>query len=394
MSTYTTLVVLSALVIFSYLFDLFAKRTRFPSVLLLLATGIALRLLTAWLNIRMFDPMVMLAVLGNVGLILIVLEGALEIRFEAGRLGLIRRAFLSALVVMLATTVLIAGLLHLLGGMGWYGCLLNAVPFSIISSAIAIPSAAGLPLHDREFVVYESSFSDILGIVFFDFLLFNDAFTSRSFVGLGLDVLAILVIAVVCCLALVWLMGVIQHHIKFFLIISALILVYALAKEFHLSSLIIVLAFGLLLNNADRLRHRLFQRHIHYERLPADLEQMKMLTAESAFLIRTFFFLLFGFSMDVGELARAPVLALGFAIVAAIYLARIGPMALVAPREGDRTGFIAPRGLISILLFFSIPTLQMHPLMQDSVLFVVILCTSLIMSFSLLGARRFSLGPS
>lgn len=388
MSTYTTLVVLSTLVIFSYLFDLFAKRTRFPSVLLLLVTGIALRLLTGWLGIRTFDPMLMLAVLGNVGLILIVLEGALEIRFEPAKLGLIRRAFLSALLVMLTTTLLIAGLLHVLGGMRWYICLLNAVPFSIISSAIAIPSAAGLPSHDREFVIYESSFSDILGIVLFDFLLYNQAFTSRSFVGLGSDVIAILVIAVVCCLALMWLMGVIQHHIKFFLIISALILVYALAKEVHLSSLIIVLAFGLLLNNADSLRHRLFQRYLHYERLPADLEQMKMLTAESAFLIRTFFFLLFGFSMEIGELARMPVLALGALIVGAIYLARIGSMALVAPREGDRAGFIAPRGLISILLFFSIPIQQMHPLMQDGVLFVVILCTSLIMSFTLLASRR------
>jgi Kef-type K+ transport system membrane component KefB len=86
MNTYTTLVVLCGLVIFSYLFDLFAKRTRFPSVVLLLFLGIGLSLLLGSLGVQLGDTSRLLAVLGNVGLILIVLEGALEIDFDKGKL--------------------------------------------------------------------------------------------------------------------------------------------------------------------------------------------------------------------------------------------------------------------------------------------------------------------
>jgi len=50
-------------------------------------------------------------------------------------------------------------------------CNPSAIPLAIISSAVAIPSAAGLLKQDREFVVYESTFSDILGIMIFNYAL-------------------------------------------------------------------------------------------------------------------------------------------------------------------------------------------------------------------------------
>ena len=203
---------------------------------------------------------------------LIVLEGALEIHFDKGKIGLLKRAFLSALLVLLGTALLIALTLKALSDSSWYVCILNALPFAVISSSIAIPSVANMRKADREFVIYESSLSDILGIVVFDFVLFNEAVTSKSIVGLGLDMVAIVVISVVFCLGLLWLMGNLKHHIKFFLIMSVLVLVYALAKQFNLSSLIIVLAFGLLLNNADRLHHPVFARIFHYRRMSADLD--------------------------------------------------------------------------------------------------------------------------
>ncbi|MCB0758972.1 MAG: cation:proton antiporter [Flavobacteriales bacterium] len=388
MSTYTTLVILCGLVIFSYLFDLFAKRTRFPSVVLLLGLGIGLSLLTRYLGFELQETSRLLAVLGNVGLILIVLEGALEIHFDKGKLGLLRRAFLSALLVLMGTAALIALTLKALSDSSWYVCILNALPFAVISSSIAIPSVANMRKADREFVIYESSLSDILGIVVFDFVLFNDTVTSKSILGLGVDMGAIALISVVFCLGLLWLMGKLKHHIKFFLIMSVLVMVYALAKQFHLSSLIIVLAFGLLLNNADRLHHPVFARVFHYPKMAVDLDQMKTLTAESAFLIRTFFFLLFGFSINLRELGQFPVWALGAFMIAAIYFARIGIMEIVAPKERPDVQLIAPRGLISILLFFSIPAAHAHPLVGNGVLFMVIIVSSVLMSYGLVRAKK------
>ena len=82
MSVELILIVLSALVIFSYLFDLIAKQFKIPSVILLLLSGIGLRYLAGWLEIPIpnFEPI--LPLVGTIGLILIVLEGALELKLE------------------------------------------------------------------------------------------------------------------------------------------------------------------------------------------------------------------------------------------------------------------------------------------------------------------------
>ena len=44
---------------------------------------------------------------------------------------------------------------------------------AIISSAIAIPSAQSLDQKSREFIIYESSLSDIIGVIVFNFVALN-----------------------------------------------------------------------------------------------------------------------------------------------------------------------------------------------------------------------------
>ena len=79
MSTLTILFVLPLLIIFSYLFDAFAKKTKFPSVILLMATGIIIRILVSFTDYENFSFLEnLIPVLGTLGLILIVLEGAIE----------------------------------------------------------------------------------------------------------------------------------------------------------------------------------------------------------------------------------------------------------------------------------------------------------------------------
>ena len=104
MNAYSILIFLCGLVIFSYLFDLFAKRTRVPSVLLLLLLGIGLRMIADRLGFKLFDIQQLLPTLGTVGLILIVFEGALELTYELSKRTYIRKAFVSALVLLLVTT--------------------------------------------------------------------------------------------------------------------------------------------------------------------------------------------------------------------------------------------------------------------------------------------------
>ncbi|TBO35935.1 cation:proton antiporter [Pedobacter kyonggii] len=391
MTTYTILIILSGLVIFSYLFDLVASKTKVPSVLLLLLLGIGLRLLVDNLKIQTFNFLSILPTLGTVGLILIVFEGSLELKYDRHKNKVIKSTFFSALSILLGTTSVITTIIYQISHHDLYTCIANAIPFSVISSAIAIPSAAALNNKDKEFVIYESSFSDILGIIIFNFTITNHSVTTSAFIGLGLSTFLILLLSAIACVVLLYIMGRLVHHIKFFLIIAILILVYAIGQSYHLSSLVLILSTGLFLNNADTIQNVWFRSIFLYRNLTADLSQLYQLSAESAFILRTFFFVIFGFTMNIGELNDKIVLANGFFILITIYLIR---MLFLKIFKKDTLGpilYIAPRGLISILLYFNLPASLKIPEVGTPFLFLVVLGSSIVMTLGITLSKRNSI---
>lgn len=388
MTTYTVLIILSGLVIFSYLFDLVASKTKLPAVLLLLLLGIGLRILVDQLHLHTFNFLKILPALGTVGLILIVFEGSLELKYERGKNKLIKGAFLSALVMLTACVSIITFIIYQITHQELYICFTNAIPFSVVSSAIAIPSAAALAKKSKEFIIYESSFSDILGIILFNFAISNPHISISSFTGLALNTVLIIILSAISCIALLYVMGRISHHIKFFLIISILIMVYAIGQSYHLSSLVLILAFGLFLNNADTIKYAYFRSIFIYKNLSNDLTQLYQLSAESAFIIRTFFFVIFGFTMNIYALNDKIVIANGLIILATIFIVRFTYLKLFRKENSGQEVFIAPRGLISILLYFNLPQALKIPEVGTSFLFLVVLGSSLVMSIGLLATKK------
>jgi Kef-type K+ transport system membrane component KefB len=382
------LIILSSLVIFSYLFDLLARQFKIPSAILLLISGIGLRYLTLFFHIETINFNPILPLIGTVGLILIVLEGSLELKLEKSKGPLIKKSSLSALFILLFTTTAIATFLYYLNGGDFQRCFLNAVPLGIISSAIAIPSASVLSSDKKDFIIYESSLSDIFGIILFNFMLANETINVSSFLQLGWQSILILILAGLFCLGLLYLLKRITHHLKFFLIISMLMLVYGIGKYHHLPTLVIVLAFGLFLNNLQWIKYSWFNRIFIYENFPKDLNQLTQLSGESAFIVRTFFFLIFGFSLDVQSLFHVEVLERGIAILVIIYLIRIVYQKIFIPGISWAEIFLSPRGLISILLFFGIPAEQKLQGLTDGLLFFIILATSIVMAFGLVAGRE------
>lgn len=388
MGSYSILIGLSLAVILSYIFNLTSRATRVPAVLLLLLTGIGLRQWAEYQGVNFRVPKTLLELFGIIGLIMIVLEGALDLRLRRDKVPLIRRSFLAALVILLVQAAAIGGLLHLWLGASWQTCLLNAVPLVVISSAIAIPSVANLTKDKQEFIVYESTFSDILGIMLFNFVDQEDFMQGHSLLTFGRGVVLIVVVAVLSTVLLGFLLGRLREHVKFFLLFAFLILIYSLAKQLHLSSLLLVLAFGLAVNNSDLLlgwlRLRTGWRGFSAEDLAPDLHQLKNITAESAFLIRTFFFLLFGYSITLANLMSWQLLGQGVLIVAVLTFIRFLYLRLVAKTDLLPELFIAPKGLITVLLFYSIPAAHVLGDVSESILFVVILLTSLLMMIGLI----------
>lgn len=389
MGSYSILIGLSLAIILSYLFDLAARATKIPSVLMLLLTGIALRQAADYFDFSVPIPAVVLEIFGVIGLIMIVLEGALDLKLSRDKGPLIRRSFFAAALMLVVQALAIAALLHLWLGASFQTCLVNAVPLAVISSAIAIPSVANLVGEKQEFIVYESTFSDILGIMLFNFALQKNFAQGMSVVTFGRDVVAVLVVAVLSTAMLAFLLGRIRLHVKFFLILAFLVLMYSISKKLHLSSLLLVLVFGLAVNNAELfLKGPRMRRWFRPAQMTAEVHQLRSITAESAFLIRTFFFLLFGFSITLSSLIDGSLLLQGVLIVAVLTAIRFFYLRYIARTDLIPELFIAPKGLITVLLFYSTPDEHHVGEVGENILFVVILLTGLLMMAGLLMARK------
>ena len=385
--TTTIIITFCVLLLVAYLFDLSAKKTRIPAVILLLLLGWVARQLTYVSGIKLPDFSSILPVLGTVGLILIVLEGALELRLNKSKLPLLRKSFFGALIPMFSMAFLFAYLLGYFMPSSFKDNLSNVIPLCVISSSIAISSVKNLATDDKEFVIYESSFSDILGVLFFNFIALNEFINGRSFATFGLQILAITFISLIGIVLLSLLLSKIDHEIKFVPIILLVILIYTIAHEYDLPALIFILLFGLFLGNLNGLKKFRWFRRVKPDELDKEKQKFKELTIEAAFMIRSLFFLLFGYMIETKDIIKVETLTWTFGIVAIIFIFRIIQL-LISRLPLIPLLFIAPRGLVTILLFLSIAPTKQIPLINKSLIIQVIVITSLIMMIGLILTKK------
>lgn len=372
--------ILCGIVILSYLFTIVSKFVRIPSVILLLAAGMGMRAVLDQYEMFIHFPPRLTEALGVVGLIMIVLEAGLDLKLSRSKLGIIRNSFFAAIVILLVSTVLVTALLYYWFHAPLVNCIVYAIPLSIMSSSIVIPSIHHLSERKKEFLVYEASFSDILGILLFNYFTAEDVLTGRSFLVFGGNIIVSVVLSLVLSFLLFVIMSKTQLNIKFFLIFALLILIYAAGKTFHLPSLIIILTFGIMINNWNLItRPRLLQFLPHHEVQPL-VHLLHTVTAESSFLIRTFFFILFGYSINLDFLQVTHVWQLGGIMVGALFLVRLLYLRFFLHTQVFPESFFIPRGLITIVLFYKIPERFKLSAFDDDILFFVIILTSIFMT--------------
>lgn len=384
--TTTIIITFCVLLLIAYVFDLTSSKTKIPSVILLLLLGWSVRQITLLLDIHLPDFSPILPVLGTVGLILIVLEGSLELELNKSKFGLIRKSFFGALVSMIALAFLLAFAFRYFGHFGLKDSLTNAIPFCVISSAIAIPSVRNLSSHNKEFVIYESSLSDILGVLLFNFLALNETIDSFSFGNFALQLLIITVVSFIGTIGLSFLLSKIEHHIKFVPIILLVVLIYAVSKIYHLPGLIFILIFGLSIGNLDELKRFKWIEKFKPDELNKEVNKFKELTIEGAFLIRALFFLVFGYLIETSEVLNADTFIWALAIVFFIFAIRLIQLKL-SKLPLKPLLFVAPRGLITILLFLSIEPTNTISLVNKSLIVQVIILTALLMMFGLMANK-------
>lgn len=381
--TTSLIIAVCVLLILAYIFDISSSKTKIPAVILLLILGWSVKQLTTFFQIPVPDLTPILPILGTIGLILIVLEGSLELELNKSKFSFVGKTSIVALLPMLLLSFGLAFAFQYFGNTSFKIGLANAIPFAVISSAIAIPSAQNLLTKNKEFVTYESSLSDIFGVIFFNFITLNDDIGAQSVGHFIVELLIILIVSFISTLALAFLLSKIKHHVKFAPIIIMIILIYAISKTYHLPALLFILLFGIFLGNLDEIKHNKYIKKLKPEFLEKEVHKFKELTTEIAFLIRSLFFLLFGYLIQTSELLNSETIIWAIGITIGIFVIRFIVLKLFRQSIVPLL-FIAPRGLITILLFLTIPISQTIEIANNSLIIQVIILTALVMMIGLM----------
>lgn len=380
---FAIIITICVLLLLAYLFTISSSKTRIPSVILLLLLGWVVKQATEVTHIVVPDLNPLLPFFGTIGLVLIVLEGSLELDLNKRKLPFVGKTLITAIVPLAVTAFAIGHFFYYFLDASYKDGLINAVPLCIISSAIAISSVGNLSVFNKEFAIYESSLSDILGVLFFNFIALNSVINMETIGNFGLQILIMLLISFIATAFLAFLLGRIDHHVKFAPIILLIILIFAISEIYHLPALIFIMLFGLFLGNFDELERFKFIQFLKPRALDKEVTKFKELIIEAAFLVRSLFFLLFGFLMKTEDVLNPHTFELALGIIVLIYLVRAIQLKLFKVKFMPLL-YIAPRGLITILLFLSIPLESKIPLVNKALIIQVIVLSSLIMMVGLI----------
>lgn len=381
------IIIICSLLIIAYLFDLSSLKTRVPSIVLLLLLGQLVKQFILYTEIEIPDISVALSISGNIGLMLIVLEGAMELDVSKNKIGFIKKSFYIATIPIIALSFLFAFLLYYTHAISFKALLANSIPLSVISSAIAIPTAKNLLKHKREFITYESSLSDIVGVLFFNFIALNEIINAKSVFNFSLQIFAIIIITFISTFFLIFLLQKLNHHVKFIPILLFIILFYTITKSLHLPALLFILLFGLVLSNIEKIKLLKIQKHLKYDILQHEIPKFREITSEIAFLARALFFLLFGYSIELNDIINPQILHWSFIFTCSIFIIRYTLLKLFK-MEYKPELFIAPRGLITILLFLNLPENLFVDIPIKSIIIQVILFCALFMTIGMLTVKQ------
>lgn len=387
LNPYTGIIVICIIIILSNQFNWISKKSNIPSVLMLLVLGIVIRLGLDYFNIGISDYLNdMLLIIGTVGLIMIILEAALELKLTREKRPLIIKSFFLALFSLCVNISFTTWILHIILIESFPSALLYAVPISVVSSAVVIPGVANLVTRNREFLIYESTFSDILGILIFFYLASSLERNSASdiIVNISLDFVITIVLSVVISYLMVIVLEKIRSEVKLFSLIAVLVLLYSAGKLMNFSSILMILIFGIILNNNSLFFAGKLKKIVNLDSLHKVKDDFHILTMEFAFFIGTFFFVIFGITLQLESLADMTFLWVSVVVVLGLYIIRFISMKIFIVKRIIPGLFISPRGLVTILLFFSIPSAYQDVNFNPGILLYIIIITNIAMSVSLM----------
>jgi NhaP-type Na+/H+ or K+/H+ antiporter len=350
------------LVFLAHLFSSIFSRTRIPDVLMLIIIGICVGPLLGLATPAMFGEVG--PVFTTVTLIIILFEGGLALKLNMLRTALAGATLLALFSYLLTMFVVGAVALWLTDLEFLQAFMLGAIVGST-SEAVVIPLVRQLKVKEetQTLLSVESSINDVLSIVITMALV--QAYIAGKFeiFTVSGDLIASFLVALVLGIvgALAWSILLNRIHVlknAMFTTPAFVFVIYGLTESMGFSGAIAALAFGVTIGNIESIKIPIFKALTVRE--PAGLsETEKVFFSEVAFLLKTFFFIYLGMSLELisSSLIITAAILTGVAFILRMPAVRISIRQAMPAKDLSVMAVMVPKGLAAVVLA-SIPLQQ------------------------------------
>lgn len=361
-SDHTGLVIaiLGLLIFAAHLFTEIFSRKRIPDVLLLMAIGLVVGPLLGWVKPESLGSVA--NVFTTVTLVIILFESGTKLNFNT-LLNSIKGTMRLTTINFFVTMVVVAILGVVIEKFDILTSLMLGAILGGTSSAVVIPMVSQLKVSEKggTILILESAFSDVLCIVF-AWAFLKAAQSGSMHIGnvIG-SILSSFILSTIIgfAAALLWsyVLDKMRHFKNSILTTPAFVfIVYGLNQWFGFSGAIAALAFGIGMANIDYAYNNSNILKKLFKTQPAQLNDIeRQLFSEVVFLLKTFFFVYIGVSIQLDHFW--PILV-GFIITVVLFALRIPIVRASVHRERGEFPIedkvfmagIVPKGLAAAVL--------------------------------------------
>lgn len=292
--------IVGIMVFLAHLFSGIFSRTKIPDVLLLIVIGAILGPVLGLVSPSLFGAVG--PVFTTITLVIILFEAGISLKLSIVR-SVIGRAMLLAVLGFFFTMGVVAGLGMWLLGLEIIPAFILGAIVGSTSEAVVIPLIRQLDVEEktRTMLSVESTVNDVLSIVITIALV--QAYSAGSFeigpVSGHLVASFLAAIAIGVFGAFVW--SLLLNRIRIiknaiFTTPAFVFIIYGIVETLGFSGAIAALAFGVTLGNIEKMHIPIFKRQIEAVGLN---ETEKIFFSEVAFLLKTFFFIYMGISLEL-----------------------------------------------------------------------------------------------
>jgi NhaP-type Na+/H+ or K+/H+ antiporter len=351
----STVALVGILVFLAHLFTGIFSRTRIPDVLLLIIIGICFGPVLNLVSPSQFG--IVGPIFTTITLIIILFESGLTLRLATLRSAL-SGAMKLAPISFFLTMSIVAGLAIWLTDLDILPAFILGAIIGSTSEAVVIPLIRQLKVQEetQTLLSVESSVNDVLSIIITVALVQAYNLGEFNIASISGDLIAAFIVAMVFGIigAIIWstLLNRI-HAIKnaMFTTPAFVFVVFGIVEMLGFSGAIAALAFGITIGNIESIRLPIFKKSIANESVGLT-ESEKVFFSEVAFLLKTFFFIYLGISLELisNWLIMVAIILCILAFIIRVLAVKISIKKSIPLLDISIASVMVPKGLAAVVL--------------------------------------------